>query len=398
MANLLEREWMLALLLALMASLHRRLRSPNLHAAFTGPDGRRVMRSTGTADRGAALRLALKWEDASKAARAKTFTAAQAHKILRECVALSTGEPLQTFTCRQWLQEWLAGKTGATAGQTAIKYKGAVKGFVSDLGDRADVVLGGISPQDIRQWRDQRRKAGLSVTTCNQSVKLLKSAFGRAVTLGYLSVNPCAALEPLRDSEDATRDVFSRDQVATLVKTAEGDWRGLILFGFFTGLRLSDAANLTWDSIDLDKGWLRLRTKKAGVYVTIPLHADLLGWLALQTRGIGKTPLFPSLYGTGGAGKSGLSSQFKRIMEKAKIGGRALRATTGKGRKQSSLSFHSLRHSFVSALANAGIAPDLRQKLAGHTDSKSHARYSHHEIDAMRSAIKTVPSLKNVGA
>ena len=392
--NLLEWGWMLALLLALMPSLHRRLRSPYLHAAFTGPDGRRVMRSTGKADRGAALRLALQWEDASKAARAKTFTAAQAHKILRECVALSTGEPLQTFTCRQWLDEWLAGKTGATAGQTATKYKGAVKGFLSDLGARADVVLGAVSPKDIRQWRDQRRKAGLSVTTCNQAVKLLKSAFGRAVSLGYLQVNPCAVLEPLRDSEDATRDVFSRDQVVTLVKTAQGDWRGLILFGFFTGLRLSDAANLTWDSIDLENGLLRLRTKKTGVYVTIPLHSDLLAWLAQQPRGIGKAPLFPSLHGTSGAGKSGLSSQFKRIMEQAQIGGRILRAATGQGRKQSSLSFHSLRHSFVSALANAGVASDLRQKLAGHTDSKSHARYSHHEIDAMRSAVATVPSLE----
>jgi len=354
------------------------------------------MRSTGTAERGAALRLALQWEDASKAARAKTFTAAQAHKILRECVALSTGEQLQTFTCRQWLEEWLAGKTGATAGQTAQKYKGAVKGFLADLGTRADVVLGAVGPKDIRQWRDQRREAGLSVTTCNQAVKLLKSAFGRAVRLGYLSVNPCAALEPLRDSEDATRDVFSRDQVVTLVKTAQSDWRGLILFGFFTGLRLSDAANLTWDSIDLEKGLLRLRTKKTGVYVTIPLHADLLAWLAQQPRGIGKAPLFPSLHGASGAGKSGLSSQFKRIMEKAKIGGRILRAATGKGRQQSSLSFHSLRHSFVSALANAGVAPDLRQKLAGHTDSRSHARYSHHEIGAMRSAIGTVPSLRKL--
>jgi integrase len=346
------------------------------------------------ADRGAALRLALQWEDASKAARAKTFTAAQAHKILRECVALSTGEPLQTFTCRQWLEEWLAGKNGATAAQTATKYKGAVKAFLSDLGPRADIILGAISPKDIRQWRDRRRKAGLSVTTCNQAVKLLKSAFGRAVSLGYLSVNPCAALEPLRDAEDATRDVFSQDQVATLVRTAHGDWRGLILFGFFTGLRLSDAANLTWDSIDGEHGLLRLRTKKTGVYVTIPLHSDLLAWLVQQPPGIGKAPLFPFLHGTSGAGKSGLSSQFKRIMMRAEIGGRILRDAKGQGRKQSSLSFHSLRHSFVSALANAGVASDLRQKLAGHTDSKSHARYSHHEVDAMRSAIAMVPSVR----
>jgi|GEM_PF-6633852 len=96
-----------------MASLHRRSRSPYWHAAFTARRSPRH-RSTGNSDRGAALRLALRWEDASKAARAKTFTAAQAHKILRECVALSTGEPLQTFTCRQWLEEWLAGNTTYT--------------------------------------------------------------------------------------------------------------------------------------------------------------------------------------------------------------------------------------------------------------------------------------------
>lgn len=379
-----------------MASLHRRLRSPYLHAAFTGPDGRRLMRSTGTADRRSALRLALQWEDAAKAARAKTFTAAKAHKILSECVALSTGETFQTFTCRQWLDEWLAGKSGTTAVNTADKYQAAVKGFLSYLAKRADVTLGAISPKDVRRWRDQRRSAGLSITTCNQGVKLLKSAFGRAVSLGYLPINPCAALESLRDSEDATRDVFSDDQVTILVKTAVGDWRGLILFGFFTGLRLSDAANLTWDSIDLESGLLRLRTQKTGFIITMPLHSDLREWLARQPRGIGQAPLFPSLRGKSSAGKSGLSSQFKHIMQQAKIGGRILRAATGKGRRQSSLSFHSLRHSFVSALANAGVAPDLRQKLAGHTDSKSHARYSHHEVDAMRSAIATVPSLKKL--
>ena len=157
---------------------------------------------------------------------------------------------------------------------------------------------------------------------------------------------------------------------------------------------IGSATILQANPVDLERGLLRLRTQKTGVHVTIPLHADLIAWLERQPRGIGKAPLFPALHGTSGAGKSGLSSQFRRIMDAAEIGGRILRAATGKGRKQSSLSFHSLRHSFVSALANAGIAPDLRQKLAGHTDSKSHARYSHHEVDAMRAAIAKVPSVR----
>jgi integrase len=51
--------------------------------------------------------------------------------------------------------------------------------------------------------------------------------------------------------------VFSRDQVAFFGKSGSGDWRGLILFGFFTGLRVSDAAGLKWASIDLESGLLR---------------------------------------------------------------------------------------------------------------------------------------------
>lgn len=107
---------MLALSLALMASLHRRPRSPFFHAAFTGPDGRRVLRSTRIRSRREAIRLAIKWEDAAKSAREKTLTAAQAHKILNECVTIVSGEKLHTFTCRQWLLEWLEGKAGAGTG------------------------------------------------------------------------------------------------------------------------------------------------------------------------------------------------------------------------------------------------------------------------------------------
>ena len=35
------------------------------------------------------------------------------------------------------------------------------------------------------------------------------------------------------------------------------------------------------------------------------------------------------------------------------------------GRKRSSLSFHSLRHSFNSAMANTGVTQEIRQRLTG---------------------------------
>jgi integrase len=58
-------------------------------------------------------------------------------------------------------------------------------------------------------------------------------------------------------------------------------------------------------------------------------------------------------------------------MEKAGITGR-ITAASGKGRAVASKSFHSLRHTFVSALANNGVASELRQRLVGHSDSGVH--------------------------
>jgi hypothetical protein len=81
-----------------MASLHKRPKSPNYHVAYTGPSGQRLLRSTGTSDRDEAIRLSIKWEDAARAARAKAFTAAQAHRILSECVEVVTGEKLDSYT------------------------------------------------------------------------------------------------------------------------------------------------------------------------------------------------------------------------------------------------------------------------------------------------------------
>jgi site-specific recombinase XerD len=56
-------------------------------------------------------------------------------------------------------------------------------------------------------------------------------------------------------------------------------------------------------------------------------------------------------------------------------------------------SFHSLRHRFVSQMANAGVAPELRQKLAGRSSGGSHRKYTHLELKTLRAAIGELPSL-----
>jgi integrase len=79
-------------------------------------------------------------------------------------------------------------------------------------------------------------------------------------------------------------------------------------------------------------------------------------------------------------------------MQRAGIEGKITRVVEN-GRSLSSLSFHSLRHSFTSALANAGIAEEVRMKLTGHSTRDVHAGYSHHEMELLRSAIAALPAI-----
>lgn len=61
-------------------------------------------------------------------------------------------------------------------------------------------------------------------------------------------------------------------------------------------------------------------------------------------------------------------------MADAGIAQRTIAAAGTAGRAFNALSFHSLRHTFVTQLEATGVAPDQRMLLADHTDAKSHAR------------------------
>jgi integrase len=187
------------------------------------------------------------------------------------------------------------------------------------------------------------------------------------------------------------REIFTLTQVAKLVRSAPGDWSGAILLGYYTGARLSDVANMRWDAIDWRNKVIRFTPSKTKKPVTIPLHQDLEREL-LKSAGIGSAPIFPSLVGGITGGKTGLSGRFAAIMKKAGIEGKRLKP--GGVRTRSSLSFHSLRHSFNSAMANAGVAQELRQKLTGHASAEMNAQYTHHELEPLRAAVAAIPSLK----
>jgi integrase len=374
-----------------MPSLWKREKSPYWFCCYTNADGQRLKKSTKQADRKKAWEVCLSIERAEQFAKNGTLTEQTAKKIIGEIVERTTGEPLHNMATNEWLEQWVAGKAQTKSVATAARYKQVTRDFLDSLSRRATLSLAHLTPKDIRAYRDAELAAGKSNKTANLSVKIVSGAFNAALRQGYIATNPCTALENLPE-ETAERSNFTPKQVERLVKAAKGDWQRAILFAYYTGVRLRDVANMRWNAIDLTAKLISFTPGKTKKPVTIPLHPDLEQCL-LKSPGIGKAFLFPSLAERSTGGKNGLSGQFAKVMAQAEIQGKITRHTA-EGRANSSLSFHSLRHSFNSAMANAGVAEEVRMKLAGHSTREVHAKYTHHEMQPLRAAIAAIPSLK----
>ena len=350
--------------------VHQPPKSPFWIACFNGvgSDGRvrRFKRSTKTTDRKLAQKLADEWEQLEKSAGEGRLTESQCRKVIAQMYERSVGEPLHFKTVREYLTEWVESKKNETEVRAWLKYDQIVTEFLAHVGAKADRLLREITPADIRSFRDALKRKGLAAPTVNHAIKILRMPFKAAHDAGYIDINPNTknTVRPVKDeARNFEKDVFTREQLGDLLKAAPSeDWKGAILCGYYTGLRLRDIADLEWSAVDLDGRIITVTARKTRKRVAVPIHPRFAVWLEKQTRGIGKAPVFPTLAGKAGGGKSGLSMAFKRIMEHAEIKGRLLREANGEGRSQSSLSFHSLRHGFVSAMANAGVAQELRQK------------------------------------
>jgi integrase len=64
------------------------------------------------------------------------------------------------------------------------------------------------------------------------------------------------------------------------------------------------------------------------------------------------------------------------------------------GRNLSRLSFHSLRHTFHWAMANADVPPEIRQKLTGHASQDMNKDYTHLELETVRRAVESISRLQ----
>ena len=372
-----------------MASIVKRTKSRFWTACFTDRSGRQLKRSTKSTEKSQAMEIALELERVERQAAAGGLTTMQLRKVLNDVSEKITGDSLAVPTVEVYLAEWLKGVEARNAPGTLERYANTKRLFLLSLGAKAKQPMTAVTPQDVENFLTGRLNSGAASKTAVIDLKTLNTAFRRAEAYGTILKNPVSAVRPPK-VESSEREIFTQDEVQKLLEAVPTpEWQTLILLGYFLGARLGDCVTMQWENVHPEHGVIIYHQKKTRKKVIVPMHFHIIEHLKYLSD-FGTTGfLCPKLAAKGSGGKHGLSESFKRIVIKAGIDPMIV---AGMGtRKFTKRTFHSLRHSFNSALANAGVAEETRMKLTGHSSKAMNERYTHLQVATLKTAVNTLP-------
>ena len=178
------------------------------------------------------------------------------------------------------------------------------------------------------------------------------------------------------------------------------EWYKLILIGIYTGLRLGDCCRLDWSQISIAQGVIQVVPRKTRRHhqrmVTIPIHPALGAALLpsieqSNNRTILTGPILPTVAEMYARSRWQVSHELSRIFKAANITMSV--KLEGRHRRTPEATFHSLRHTFVSFAANAGVPLHIVQSIVGHESTAMTRHYYHENIDALKSAVAAIPTL-----
>lgn len=230
----------------------------------------------------------------------------------------------------------------------------------------------------------RRLAEGRSPNTYNKYLNGL-SVVWRAVSPSVgITANPWDAL-PRKKLDTNVRRALTDDEIERVFAKAEGETRTLFAVGLYTGLRLGDAVRLAWE--DIRDGAVFVTTGKTGAKVGIPLHPRLAE--VLGERGDRSGLVMPTLARDYAHGSRSLVPQKMSRLFRA-CGITTSRKVAGSGMARPDCGFHSLRHTFVSRCAAAGVPQSIVQALVGHSSARMTEHYTHLSDKAFLAAFSNI--------
>jgi integrase/recombinase XerD len=256
--------------------------------------------------------------------------------------------------------------------RTIEAYVAGVAKFAAHFGRSPDQ----LGLEDVRTFQLHLLARGVSWSQFNQTVCALR--FFYAITLGRPGL---VEHIPFGKRPKVLPAVLSRDEVARLFAAVRHDRHRLMLRTTYAGgLRVSELVRLQVADIDSARMVMHIRQGKGRKHRLVPLSPRLLAELRTYWRE--RRPrlwLFP---GQGAAGHLRPDIVQRACREAAHSVGFTKHVTV-----------HTLRHSYATHLLEAGVDLLTIQKLLGHRDLQTTARYTHVSTQRLRAAPSPLDDL-----
>ena len=220
---------------------------------------------------------------------------------------------------------------------------------------------------------------GISGRTVNIEIGLFKNLFSFAVKHKYIMENPASDLKRKKFKKGKPR-YFSNEEVELLLENA-GKYETFFMVLLHTGLRASDAGNLRWSDIDLERGFINVTTQKTDESIVIPINDTLKKHLL--DYGTDTPKLFPEL--DEDTKRQKVRNHIKSVLREA-------------GYDWNKVGCHTFRHTFASYLVINGASIYDVQKLLGHKSIIMTQVYAHLSENATRRAVDLITFDSNRGS
>lgn len=330
------------------------------HVEVTSESGKKHTIDLCTKSREEALKLvaAAKVEDLEQAARVTRLTA--------EVVSLITSD--KTVDLKEATEKYIAWAERANMSQkTTANTKRLLRAWMGKIGNKP---ISAITPQDINDWvnPDDAIKAGTRKMRLASIKALCKWAMSERIIVKDPSATAIVNLRGLShvQKEVEHKVVLDDATVDYAIAKASGNpeppsitpgfFRAALIIGRDMALRIGDICNLEWDSFDFERQRLIVWTSKGLSRVELPMTKRVLKLAAEWKHGDDKF-MFPNEreISNDQNKRAMLSVYFKRFLESIGI---------------EDGSFHSLRATYATVMANRGMSVEEIATALGHKSTE----------------------------
>jgi len=225
----------------------------------------------------------------------------------------------------------------------------------------------------IEDFKSEKLKTS-AVSTFNKYLELLKSALNKAMEWDLLPENTLQKMKSLKSRSAKKVRFFTKEEISEILEASDEFMGKVIRIFLYTGMRLGELVNLTWDDIDFDNRLLHIQSKeqftpKSKKPRSIPINDQLYQILtSLPRRGkyVFDNGQDQPLY-RGQVYYDRLVTLLRRLGIKGKV--------------------HDLRHTFASHLVMNGVNLKVVQELLGHSSITMTEIYAHLAPSSLQEAV-----------